>query len=79
MVKLRVLRCGEGYFVAEPATKFWGLRNEDYVKIKKAIIMVFLGVFQLKYRTSYHYDVIKHFIDLPFADFLGAPQRSFGA
>ena len=44
MVNLRVLPCGEGYFLAEPARKFWGLRKEVYVKTKcqKAIIMLFL-------------------------------------
>ena len=44
MVNLRVLRCGEGHFVAEPATKFWGLRNEVTSKsnAKQTIIMLFL-------------------------------------
>ena len=81
MVKLRVLRCGEGYFVAEPATKFWGLRNEVTSKsnAKKSITMVCLGVFPTKITSPSAYDTINYFIDLPFADFLGAPQRSFGA
>ena len=79
MVKL--LRCGEGYFVAEPATKFLGTPQRSYVKTKcqKTITMVCLGVFPTKITSPSAYAVINYFIDLPFADFLGAPQRSFGA